>query len=132
MTIWTFVSYQRIRIAELESRVATLEDFETRYEEQSKFVRQLVREVRYGRDRLAECRQTIEQLQQNQAAERLRNSKMMRRAGRQLAWDLESWVQFGRAMEESNPRPVANPGNNGGGSNDQGGHDSITPGQGGQ
>ena len=43
--------------------VATLEGFEKQYEEQSKFVRQLVREVRHGRNHLAECRQTIKQLQ---------------------------------------------------------------------
>ena len=39
--------------------VATLEGFEKQYEEQSKFVRQLVREVRHGRNRLAEFRQSI-------------------------------------------------------------------------
>jgi len=74
----------------------------------------------------------IEQLQQNQAAERLRNSTMMQRAGRQLARDLEPWVPFGRAMEAGIPRPAANPSNNGGGSTEQGDNYSITSGHGDQ
>ena len=123
------------RIKELEARVAVLEGIEARYEEQSKFTRRLANEVRFGRNRLAERQRTIDDLNRAWTAERTRNSTMMRRVGRQLTRELSPWVQFGQAMEASNPRqPAADPPGGEGvpsGGPSVGGS-AVAPGQGGQ